>query len=329
MARPLAVGLAALAAVVLACFVRADEDQSGEPNPATLFKQLDANGDGQLAGDEVGDQHRRLFQRLLRRHDADGNGTLSLAEFTAGLKEAPPEIPADEPPGAEMDEQLAEFLRADPEKLFKQLDANGDGKLVLDEAPEQARPRLGPFFERSDIDRDKSLTLDEFRKGHEQVRQYFGTPAPGQGKAGQAEQRPGNAGQRLYRALDLNGDGALSAEEIAKAPQSLQKLDQDGDGALSRRELAHGGQPAAGKVAGAPPGKGPGRPAGLVGFNPARLIERMDKDGDGKLKQDEMPPFLRSRFDKIDANGDGFADMKELRRAAAHMQQRAKQGGGK
>jgi Ca2+-binding EF-hand superfamily protein len=325
MARPLAVGLVALAAILFVCLVRAEEEPPllEGSNPETLFKQLDANGDGQLAVDEAGEDHRRLFQRLVRRQDSDGNGKLSLSEFMAGLKEAPAEIPADEPQGAEPNEQLTRFLQADPTELFKLLDANGNGKLVLDEVPADRRPQFGPFFERADVDRDKALTLDEFRKGHEQVRQYLGTPAPGQV---QAETRQGGPDQRLYRALDLDGDGELSAEEIAKAPLSLAKLDHDGDGALSRGELGQGAQ-----APQAPPGngKGPGRPngPGLATFNPERLIERMDKDGDGKLKQGEMPPFLRGRFAQIDANGDGFADLEELRHVADQMQRRAKQGG--
>jgi hypothetical protein len=42
----------------------------------------------------------------------------------------------------------------------------------------------------------------------------------------------------LVLALDLNGDGDLSADEIQRAPQSLQKLDRDHDGTISRDEWA-------------------------------------------------------------------------------------------
>jgi len=38
-------------------------------------------------------------------------------------------------------------------------------------------------------------------------------------------------------ALDANGDGELSADEIGKAAEALKKLDKDGDGKLSRDEL--------------------------------------------------------------------------------------------
>ena len=41
----------------------------------------------------------------------------------------------------------------------------------------------------------------------------------------------------IIAALDLNHDGVISADEIAKAPESLKKLDKNGDGQLSPDEL--------------------------------------------------------------------------------------------
>jgi predicted O-methyltransferase YrrM len=57
-------------------------------------------------------------------------------------------------------------------------------------------------------------------------------------------------------ALDANGDGELSAEEIAAAADALKKLDKNQDGKLTREEL---GPPRAGRGG---PG-GPGGPGGM------------------------------------------------------------------
>jgi len=42
-------------------------------------------------------------------------------------------------------------------------------------------------------------------------------------------------------------------------------------------------------------------------------FRRKDANGDGKLNQDEMSPFLRSNLAKYDKNGDGLIDMYEYR----------------
>ncbi|NUN53521.1 MAG: EF-hand domain-containing protein, partial [Planctomycetaceae bacterium] len=41
----------------------------------------------------------------------------------------------------------------------------------------------------------------------------------------------------LVLALDTDGDGELSAEEIANAPAALKKLDKNGDGQITREEM--------------------------------------------------------------------------------------------
>ena len=59
-------------------------------------------------------------------------------------------------------------------------------------------------------------------------------------------------------ALDLNKDGVIDADEIAKATASLKALDKNGDGKLSADEYragpGGGGPPGAGRPAGRPPG---------------------------------------------------------------------------
>jgi predicted O-methyltransferase YrrM len=67
----------------------------------------------------------------------------------------------------------------------------------------------------------------------------------------------------VMTALDVNGDGELSAEEIAGATQALSKLDTNKDGKLSREELAP-----AFPGRGGPAGRGPGGLGGPGGPGP-------------------------------------------------------------
>jgi caffeoyl-CoA O-methyltransferase len=95
---------------------------------------------------------------------------------------------------------------------------------------------------------------------------------------------PFDAGRNpLVRALDTNGDGELSAAELAAATVSLKKLDTNGDGRITRNELRgqfagrgdHGGRPGMGPGMGmgTRPGMGPqsgGREATLAASTQTR-----------------------------------------------------------
>lgn len=75
---------------------------------------------------------------------------------------------------------------------------------------------------------------------------------------------------RFVERLDTDGDGALSAEEIAAARQPLlARLDSDGSGGLSRAEFVDG----------------------IVAGMTERLgerFDRLDRDGDGQLSAEEF-----------------------------------------
>ncbi|HBH51265.1 MAG TPA: hypothetical protein DDY91_05165, partial [Planctomycetaceae bacterium] len=59
----------------------ADESLLVDKAPDRLFAQLDKNGDGKLTVDEVGEERRAAFERMLRQGDRDGDGVLTRAEF--------------------------------------------------------------------------------------------------------------------------------------------------------------------------------------------------------------------------------------------------------
>ncbi len=66
----------------------------------------------------------------------------------------------------------------------------------------------------------------------------------------------------LMVALDLNHDGVIDAEEIAKASESLKKLDKNGDGKLTQDELRPPRPEGRGGPGGPGGPRGEGRPEG-------------------------------------------------------------------
>ena len=175
---------------------------------------------------------------------------------------------------------------------------------------------------------------------------------PGQGRL--QENRPNGANPEMaargmammlrnspvFRALDSDEDGQLSASEIENAPKSLLKLDKNGDGILNADEMRP--DPAQMPQFGGPNGpNGPGRtgaPGAAAGNanSPtpemmARMFENRDQDKDGKLSGDEIPPQMRERLTNIDTNGDGAIDKSEMeqsmRRAEAMRSGNRRPGG--
>ncbi len=67
------------------------------------------------------------------------------------------------------------------------------------------------------------------------------------------------------------------------------------------------------KPSATPPEKGPR-------FDLERFLKDYDKNQDGRLTRDELPPELRPAFDRIDADKDGKVSRTELERGAAHLQ---------
>ncbi|HTL72916.1 MAG TPA: EF-hand domain-containing protein [bacterium] len=88
------------------------------------------------------------------------------------------------------------------------------------------------------------------------------TDGPPQG--GQGQRGPGMGQQRppmpaVVRALDVNHDGVVDADEIANASAALKTLDKNGDGKLTMQELM-GPRPQ--MRGGKGQGRGPGGPGG-------------------------------------------------------------------
>ena len=115
-----------------------------------------------------------------------------------------------------------------------------------------------------------------------------------------------------FRALDTDGDGDISGDEIDAAPESLASLDADGDGRLSGDELR----------------PQPGGPRVFFG-SPANLPEgtrMMTLGADEELDIADLPPQFRSLLAPADGDGDGTASGMEL--LAAMMAAQGESGDG-
>ena len=327
-------GLGALAALLALPPLAWAEDEPADraAGRGSFFDRIDKNGDGFITADEIAPERATFFERMLREGDKDGDGKLSREEFRVGFAERARGGRV-RPEGGNFGGRLGGIV-----ERLKQLDTNQDGKVSLDEVPEERRDMFEALLDQFDEDGDDAISLEEMTKAARVLSERFGAerggpagrPSPEPAADPQPERRrrlegrpvpgvpPLGAGP-LLRVLDLDGDGALSAEEIAAAPESLKALDRNNDGRITRRELisAMGATLA---VAGDEPRQRP---------DPAAMIDRLmqaDKDGDGKLSIDELPPRLKERAARLDANGDGFVERAELEAA---FQGRAERGGEK
>ncbi len=115
-----------------------------------------------------------------------------------------------------------------------------------------------------------------------------------------------------FATLDLDGDGALTMEEMQPRGEArFAEADSNGDSALSAEELtATINANAADRVAG--------------------MIERFDENGDGVLQQDEMSGRNGDRvarmFERVDADGNGAISEEEFESAGKRGKDRDASG---
>lgn len=114
--------------------------------------------------------------------------------------------------------------------LFAESDSNHDGKLSMAEWQQAQNRLLAKRFEKMDLNRDGSLVQDEMRQARSEHRA--------------SRKDKSRAMREKAKALDTNGDQALSRAEIGdampKVAENFASIDLDNDGKLSRDELRAG-----------------------------------------------------------------------------------------
>jgi Ca2+-binding EF-hand superfamily protein len=225
-----------------------------------LFERLDADKNGRVAADEVSSDAKRLFERLLRRGDADGNKELSRDEFIASLVPSRPAKPIEK-------KQPATFPQADAVRwLLLTMDTSGNSWIEADEVPEGLRPVFEIMLERIDNNKNGILERIELSRGGPPLAQIAGRFTQREGidvaaELKKLEKKLGKAAERfelqrvpleslgdpqkareVFVQLDGNGNGHIEPKEVADPFQRpLQRLlrvgDRDRDGRLSQREF--------------------------------------------------------------------------------------------
>jgi Ca2+-binding EF-hand superfamily protein len=206
----------------------------------------------------------------------------------------------DEPNGpAVADGFAAPTMSPLPNRMFLAIDANNDGVINAQELR-----RAAAALRVLDADGDGNITLAE-------ISPPMGPAGPMGGPVSMIDQ--------MLAQYDANRDGQLTPNEV-QPPLSrmFPQWDANGDGVVTREELtaaaANGGNQFGGPMGG--------------GFNPQQngmqMMQQMrqfDRNGDGYLTPNEVPPQMAGMLQGADRNGDGAIDAQEMAAALGQMGQ--------
>jgi len=314
-----------------------------EKEAEALFKDLDANGDGKVsaaefvAGGGFGDDNTEgsatpppvdvpdiPMEEVARRVHAAYGTTGEAWEDIAGSPDANHMTPEQ---WAKAAEGLG-LLPEQAEKIYKEMDADGDGKVDF-----------GEFQKAMGVSKDdlKRRMLKKYGNAEEALK---AADADGDGKvspeefAKMAEELgvPPELAKEMFDDLEKAGDSLTGdefmdhfgadasdvkerlAEQFDSAENAFDKFDTDGNGELSKDEFV----------------KAAMEDMGLSKREAEKIFEQADVDGDGKLTRDEFatafgagPEELREAcfkymkdpkfaFHKMDTNGDLLLSKEEF-----------------
>ena len=222
-----------------------------------ILAKMDANSDGQIEKVEVPRQYVAFYSRIEDRLGGESDGVLDQRE----IRQAAPRmsrfaIRLAQQQNIDVDLELALLserqwqaaqrmtgsrsrgeLLADPNRarqFFKQLDADSDGLVSLEEVPEQVVSRFEMLLDRADRNGDDLLSEQELMT----VSRYMQSRAEAVKQPRTKQQA--QAIERMLKRLDRDGDRRVSRQEAPRRMAGrFDRLDRDGSGYLERKEIAN------------------------------------------------------------------------------------------
>jgi uncharacterized protein (TIGR03067 family) len=184
---------------------------------------------------------------------------------------------------------------ASGEAVFRQIDADGNGRLTMDEATFGNRALLERVFKAAGKQPTDTLTREEFLAAHERLRSKTAANVPSKPFSSDAstarrEENSSDSNSALKFA-DTDGDGKISRAEWSKFKQSFSHWDSNKDNSLDSTELE------------------------TAGGSTELLLHLADASGDGKVSRVEWSKLVQS-FARLDANHDNSLDADELQKVA-------------
>jgi Ca2+-binding EF-hand superfamily protein len=298
-------------------------------NPEEMFSQMDRNGDGKITRDEIPE---RAADRLNPIFDRLGKSELTRDELRQAMERAGGGAPGGRPG---MDRRFGEEMVA----RLRNLDANKDGKVTLEEAPEgEARQRVQQIMDRTGRD---AVDLEQFarmiaeREGGDRPRPEGapeGGPRPEMRDGdrprpeGEPGDRPRPEGDRPRPEGDRprpeggfgdrpgprpeGADGDRPRPEFRDGDRPRPEGDRprpDGDRPEGDRPRPEGDRP---RPEGDRPMGREGEGFRPGGFGPP-IFGVLDGNRDGRITREEFES-LAKKFGELDRNGDGHLDRAEI-----------------
>jgi Ca2+-binding EF-hand superfamily protein len=110
--------------------------------------------------------------------------------------------------------------------------------------------------------------------------------------------------KQRFAEQDVNKDGKLSKQELAKLPGDwFERVDLNGDGSVTAGEMAEAHAAMKDRF---------GKHGEKRGKHGEKRFEKLDSNGNGAVEQTEIAAHAKQRFERLDADKNGALSQEEL-----------------